>query len=109
MEVEHVEHILSLFFQGLNANDGATIRRLWHPDARLFLNNAVLNTQTLPFLLNLPDSIDFAIEEIRCIDVDRATATARVDYSMPVGRHSGLFGLVKANGQWVIASWLDHG
>jgi hypothetical protein len=109
MEVQHVEHVLSQFFQGLNANDRATIRRLWHPDARLFLNNAILNAQTLPFLLSLPDSIDFDIEEIRCIAVDGAMATARVDYSMPVGRHSGLFSLVKANGQWIIANWLDHG
>jgi hypothetical protein len=109
MEVEHVEQALSLFFQGLNANDGATIRRLWHPDARLFLNNAILNTQSLPFLLNLPDSLDFAIEEIKCIDVDRVIATARVDYSMPVGRHSGFFSLVKTGGQWMIANWLDHG
>jgi hypothetical protein len=34
---------------------------------------------------------------------------ARVDYSMPIGAHSGFFNLVKAEGKWLIASWVDHG
>jgi hypothetical protein len=108
-DVEKVKSALETFFKGLDDHDDTIVRQIWHPDARLFLNNAVLSTRPLSFLLGLPKFIDFKIREIKHIDVHQAIATARVDYLMPVGLHSGFFNLVKVQGQWLIANWVDHG
>lgn len=108
-EVEKVKNVLETFFEGLDTHDGTTIRQIWHPDAKLFLNNAILNTRPLSFLLGLPEDMDFEIKKIKHIDVHNVIATARVDYLMSVGLHSGFFNLVKANGEWFIANWVDHG
>jgi len=108
-EVEQVRTALETFFEGLDARDALTICRIWHPDAQLFLNSAILNTRSLSFLLSLPDLVEFKIKEIRHIDVHQMIATARVDYAMPIGSHAGFFNLVKAEGEWRIANWVDHG
>jgi hypothetical protein len=108
-EVEQVRTALETFFEGLDARDVLTICRIWHPDAQLFLNSAILNTRSLSFLLSLPDLVEFKIKEIRHIDVHQMIATARVDYAMPIGSHAGFFNLVKAEGEWRIANWVDHG
>ena len=108
-EVKQVQDALETFFQGLDAGDQTTIRQAWHPDAALFLHNAVLKTKPLSFLLNLPDHMDFGIQAIRHVDVQGIVATARVDYRLAVGHHSGYFNLVKADGKWIIANWVDHG
>jgi hypothetical protein len=108
-EAEQVRAALETFFQGLGRRDQATIRRLWHPDARLFLNNAVLHAKPLSFLLSLPDCLDFQVRAIDHIDMHRVVASARVDYAMTIGTHSGFFNLVKADGEWQIANWVDHG
>jgi hypothetical protein len=107
--VEEVKRVLSTFFQGLGSQDEATIRRVWHPDARLFLNNAVLNAKPLIFLLSLPESMGFEIRDIGYVDVQGGIATARVDYGLSIGTHSGFFNLVKDGGRWFIANWVDHG
>jgi hypothetical protein len=109
IEVQQVQDALRAFFRGLDAGDQATIRQAWHPDAALFLHNAVLKTKPLAFLLNLPEHMDFSIQAIQHVDVQGFVASARVDYHLAVGLHSGFFNLVKADGQWVIANWVDHG
>jgi hypothetical protein len=108
-EVERVKQVLTSFFAGLNTRDNTTVREIWHPDARLFLNNALLNTRHLSFLLSLPESMDFRIQAIKHIDIAEAIANARVDYSLSVGHHAGFFNLVKVDGKWLIANWVDHG
>jgi hypothetical protein len=109
IEVEKIKTLLETFFAGLDTHDGTIVRQIWHPNARLFLNNAILNTRPLSFLLNLPNCLDFQIQAIPHVDVHEVIATARVDYLMSVGLHSGFFHLVKANGEWFIANWVDHG
>ena len=108
-EAEAIKDLLMTFFHGLDCRDGAAIRRVWHPDAKLSLTNAVLHTESLSFLLNLPDMVDFEVQAIRQVDVCHLIATARVDYQMPIGNHSGFFTLVKSAGRWLIANWVDHG
>jgi hypothetical protein len=109
LEIKEVESILETFFAGLDTRDAGTIREIWHPDAKLFLHNATLNARPLSFLLGLPDLMEFQVKEIRWVNIHGAIATARVDYSMSVGNHSGYFHLAKAGGQWRIANWVDHG
>ncbi len=109
IEAQQVRAALEAFFQGLEEQNGAAIRELWHPEARLFLNNAALSAHALPFLLGLPEALDFEIRDIPHVDVHCVIATARVDYRLAVGQHSGFFSLVKAGDRWVIASWVDHG
>jgi hypothetical protein len=109
MEVERIRQVLSTFFQGLDTHDSTTIEEVWHPNAKLFLNNAILNTRTMSFLQRLPEFMNFRIEEIKHIEVDGGIATARVDYLMSIGIHSGFFNLVKADDKWFIANWVDHG
>lgn len=108
-EIEAVENTLRIFFKSLDDRDNLTICQIWHPEARLFLNNAVPNIRSLPFLLHLPDAMDFRVREIKHVDVQNAIATARVDYCLAVGIHAGFFNLVKVNGSWQIANWVDHG
>ena len=108
-DVEQIRMALRTFFESLDSRDVATICRIWHPDAQLFLNSAILNTRTLSFLLSLPDLVEFKIEKIRHIDVHQMIATAGVDYAMPIGSHAGFFNLVKTDGEWRIANWVDHG
>jgi hypothetical protein len=109
LETKEVESTLETFFAGLDTRDAGTIQEIWHPDAKLFLHNAILNARPLSFLLGLPDLMDFQVREIRWVDIQGAIATARVDYSMSVGVHSGYFHLAKADGRWRIANWVDHG
>ncbi len=108
-EVDTVKDVLESFFEGLETGDTSTIRQIWHPNARLFLNSAILNTRSLAFLLSLPDAMDFRVRAVKHIDVQEVIATARVDYRLSVGVYSGFFHLVKANGAWRIANWVDHG
>lgn len=109
IEVQQVRAALEAFFQGLGNRDRVRICEVWHPEARLFLNNAALSAQCLSFLLDLPEALRFEICAIPHVDVHCVIATARVDYRLSVGEHSGFFNLVKAGGRWVIASWVDHG
>ena len=108
-EAQQVISALETFFQGLCSRNESTIRQFWHPEARLFLNNAVLNAKPLSLLLSLPDCLGFQVRAIDHVDVHRIVATARVDYSLAVGSHSGFFNLIKADGKWQIANWVDHG
>ena len=94
---------------GLDTRDADTVREIWHPDAKLFLHNAILNARPLSFLLGLPDLMEFQVKAIRWVDIQGAIATARVDYTLSVGVHSGYFHLAKADGRWCIANWVDHG
>jgi hypothetical protein len=109
VEIQEVRIALESFFHGLNVCDEATIRRLWHPDALLFLNNATLSAKPLSFLLSLPDCLSFEVSDIRSIEVHRAIAMASVDYATAVGLHSGFLSLIKREGAWRIAHWVDHG
>jgi hypothetical protein len=109
IEVQRVRAALEAFFQGLGNRDGVRICEVWHPEARLFLNNASLSTQSLSFLLGLPEALVFEIRDIPHVDVHSVIATARVDYRLTVGQHCGFFNLVKAGDRWFIASWVDHG
>jgi hypothetical protein len=108
-ETKEVKSTLETFFAGLDTRDAGAIREIWHPDAKLFLHNAILNARPLSFLLGLPDLMEFQVKEIRWVDIQGAIATARVDYTLSVGVHSGYFHLAKADGRWCIANWVDHG
>jgi len=108
-EIEQVKDVLLTFFEGLDGQNRTTIRQIWHPEARLFLNNAVPNTRSLPFLLGLPDAMDFSVREIKQVNVQNVIASARVDYRMSIGVHAGFFNLIKIGGQWRIVNWVDHG
>jgi hypothetical protein len=108
-EVKEVEGALTVFFEGLGAGDRALIQDAWHPEAKLFLHNATLTSRPLSFLLNLPEHMDFHVQAIRHVDVHEVIATARADYDLAVGMHSGFFTLVKVKGRWLISNWVDHG
>jgi hypothetical protein len=107
--IQEVNSALEAFFVALENQDETTIRDLWHPDAALFINGTDLAVWPLSFLLGVAEQVRFELAAIKHIDVHEVIATARADYRLSVGVHSGFFNLVKANGQWQIANWIDHG
>jgi hypothetical protein len=109
VDVEQIRDVLEVLFESLNTRNDEQIRQVWHPAATLFLNSTVLCIRPMSFLLSIPDLVRFEIEQVRHIDVQQAIATARVNYRMPVGTHAGFFNLVKVDGQWLIANWVDQG
>jgi hypothetical protein len=109
IEVQEVKSVLQTLFEGLDSHNTISIRETWHPDAMLFVNGTELSIKSLSFLLSLPEHVHFTLDGIKHVDVHNVIASARVDYRLAVGVHSGFFNLVKANGKWLIANWVDHG
>jgi hypothetical protein len=107
--IQEVNSALEAFFVALENQDETTIRDLWHPDAALFINGTELAVRPMSFLLEVAEQMRFELAAIKHIDVHEVIATARADYRLSVGIHSGFFNLVKTNGQWQIANWIDYG
>jgi hypothetical protein len=106
--MNEIKRTLEVFFAALDRRDERSLRDLWHPDAALFVHGTELAARPLSFLLELPEQARFELAAIRHVDVHEVIGTARADYGLWTGIHSGFFNLVKASGGWQIANWIDH-
>ena len=106
---QEIKDTLETFFRALDARDENTLHRLWHPDAKLFINATDLAVRPLSFLLGIPAHVRCELQAISQVDIHELIATARADYRLAAGIHSGFFNLVKVDGCWLVANWVDHG
>ena len=107
--IQGVKSTLEGFFAALDSHDETILRDLWHPEAALFIHGTDLAVRPLSYLLGVAEQVRFELAAIKHIDVQEVIATAQADYRLSIGFHSGFFNLVKVNGQWQIANWIDHG